>query len=88
MRTWKENGNDMYELEYTKQEKVDIAKILYEAFINLCGIVGGATIKYKGIDIEVEIEEYHDELITLAREDKNLSNKDLRDLLNEVYMDD
>lgn len=95
MKTWREvygedaDGNrgvmtDMYELEYTKQEKEDIAEILYEAFVSLCGITGGATIVYNDIEIEVEIEEYHDELITLARADKDLSNSDLRYLLNEI----
>ena len=72
---------DMYKLEYTKQEKEDIAKILYEAFRSLCGLTGVATIEYKGVEIEVEIEEYYDELISLAKADKDLQNSDLNHLL-------
>jgi len=95
MKVWREeygadaDGNrgvmqTMYELEHTDEEKQEIAEILYDGFVNLSGVTGEENIEYNGIEIEVEIEEYYDELIKMAKEDDNMSSDELKYLLKEV----
>jgi hypothetical protein len=85
MRTWNENygadadGNrgemrTFYELEGTKQEREDIAEILYDSFIE--GEVQGLKeIDYEGLTIEVEVSDYQDELIELAEADEDIEDE-------------
>ena len=95
MRVYQENyGEDadgnrgemrtFYELEDTKQEREDIAEILYEGYVNSCGVSGTTTIELEGVEIEVNIEEYQDELMALAEADENLGKEDLKILKEEV----
>ena len=72
MKTWYENyGEDadgnrgvrtlMYELENTDEEKSDISQILYD--FNFSSEDSGTTeIEYDGVNIEVLVEDYSDEL--------------------------
>ena len=83
MKVWQENyGQDAdgnrgmmitdYELEYTTQEQEEIAEILYNKGYT-SEDTGSAEIEYEGIDyVEVDVEEYVDELKALEEADENI----------------
>lgn len=93
MRIWNENygadadGNrgemrTFYELEGTKQEREDIAEILYDDFIE--GEAQGLKeIEYEDLTIEVEVSDYQDELIELADDDNDL-DEEIKEWIEEL----
>ena len=78
-------------VEIEPSDSEDVVEALYELFLD--GKTGTQTIQLycsiedEYIDVEVEIEEYHDELIAFARADKDLSGRELKNLLTEVYIE-
>lgn len=61
-----------YDLEDTREERVEIAELLYDSFIDR--VYGSKIITYMGIEIEVQTADYLEELIELAKEDGTLYN--------------
>lgn len=85
MKVWEEiygadyDGNrgvkmTFWELDGSKSEREEIAEIIYESFIE--GTSSGTLkIELQGIeDVEVEIEEYIDELLAIAKADKTIED--------------
>ena len=68
---------DMYELDYTDEEKEDIVEILYKYFLQ--GIVKGKIEMYLGgVEIEVYIQDYMEELVEKVVNDISLDNEEVK----------
>jgi len=74
---------DMYDTYITPDEKEDIVEILYEYFLQ--GITKGKRIIEIGeVDLEVNIEDYEEELTERLEQDIDLDYEDVKFIAKEL----
>ena len=94
MKTWRENygtdadGNrgvmvDMYELEHTDDEVAEIVEIIYEDFLQ-GEVKGTKEIELDGINVEIYMEDYKDEIVEKVVKDIDLDYEEVEFIANEL----
>lgn len=72
----------MCELEDTRQEREEIAELLYEKFLHR--ITGEVEIEYEDLTIEVKIEDYLKELVEIVKVDMDLEEECVHNIASEL----